>query len=45
MTRLIATLTFAAAAFIGGAGLANAEPCKMAIGNGQFAPCPPPIVS
>ncbi|ANY23185.1 hypothetical protein [Gordonia terrae] len=51
MTRLIATLTFAAAAFVGSAGLvagagpADAEPCKMAVGNGQFAPCPPPIIS
>ncbi|MCZ4537186.1 hypothetical protein O4159_17355 [Gordonia terrae] len=45
MFRLAATLTLSAAAFFGGAALADAEPCKMAVGNGQFAPCPPPIVS
>ncbi|WP_439032602.1 hypothetical protein [Gordonia terrae] len=45
MTRLLAILTFTIAAFIGSAGLTDAEPCTMSLGNGQFAPCPPPIVS
>ncbi|WP_238419056.1 hypothetical protein [Gordonia sp. 'Campus'] len=45
MTRLLAILTFTIAAFIGSAGLSNAEPCMMSLGNGQLAPCPPPIVS
>ncbi|QBZ72762.1 hypothetical protein PP304_gp190 [Gordonia phage Phendrix] len=28
-----------------GATVASADPCRMDVGNGQFAPCPPPIVS
>ncbi|QEM41514.1 hypothetical protein SEA_FORZA_44 [Gordonia phage Forza] len=48
MNKIAATVFIAAGIFGAGAGFvgaADADPCRMPVGNGQFAPCPPPIVS
>ncbi|QGF20208.1 hypothetical protein SEA_SIXAMA_29 [Gordonia phage Sixama] len=48
MRNLIATALTAGAIAAGsyfGMAVADAAPCQMPVGNGQFAPCPPPIVS
>ncbi|ATD70545.1 MULTISPECIES: hypothetical protein [Gordonia] len=51
MNRALMGSTVALAAFAGvlvlGAGSAVAEdkPCQMYIENGQYAPCPPPVIS
>lgn len=48
MKKIISAVLTAGAAFaltFAGAAIASADPCRMDVGNGQFAPCPPPIVS
>ncbi|MEO9327691.1 hypothetical protein [Gordonia aurantiaca] len=46
MNRIAATATLTLAILMGGAGIATAEkPCMMPIGDGQWAPCPPPVIS
>ena len=43
MLRKITAVAFAAGAVLGGVGIAAAaeQPCRISIGNGHYAPCPP----
>lgn len=42
--RVLAALLFSTA-LAGGVAIADAKPCLIDIGNGQFAPCAPGVVS